>query len=180
MPRPHTVTPTPVTVKVGRQLGRLCAACDIKDQAHFDATVAQQGHPLRELLQFTMSLRVNRHTRRTLTEVDAAFGRPKLARWLSVLLQEAYGLYRTFRTAAAPRRRAPAAAGHSASRRVQRALVRQGGPTPERRTLRERANEYLQWLHGTMQGVSCVIWLDNFFPATLHGQPCAWLPVPEL
>lgn len=162
MPRPSSDTPTPVAVKVGRQLGRLCAACDIKDQAHFDVTLAQQGHPLRELLQFTMSLRVNRHTRRTLAEVDAGFGQAKPPRWLSVLLQEAYGLYRTFRTAAAPRRRAPATGGHQVSRKVQRALVRQGGPTPERRTLRERANEYLQWLHGTMQGVSCVIWLDNF------------------
>ena len=162
MPRPTSVVPP--SVKVGRQLGKLCAACDIRDQSHFDVTVAQPGHPLQELLQFTMSLRVNRHTRRTLTDVSTACRLAKRPRWLSVLLQESYGLYRTFRAAAAPSRRAPAAGVPSPlSRQVQRALTRQGGPKIDRRSFRVRATEYLQWLHGTMQGVSCVVWLDNFF-----------------
>lgn len=162
MPRSHT-TPTPIS-KVGQHLGKLCAACDIKDQTHFNVTVAQVGHPLRGLLQFTLSLRVNRHTRRTMEEVDAALGAAKLARWLSVLLQESYGLYRTFKAAAAPSRRAPAPAGQpQLSRQVQRAFVRQGGPKIDRRSFRVQANHYLQWLDGTMQGVSCVVWLDNFF-----------------
>jgi hypothetical protein len=46
----------PLAAKVGRQFGKLCARCEIKDQAHFDITAAQAGHPLRELLQFALSL----------------------------------------------------------------------------------------------------------------------------
>lgn len=36
-----------------------------------------------------------------------------------------------------------------------------GGPKEE--SFRVKANKYIQWLFSSMEGVSCVVWLDNFF-----------------
>ena len=143
----------------------------------------EDGHPMRGLLLFVLSLRRRRDSPGLYEAVLRILATPETQhpRWVGLLLREVFGVYCALRRAAAPRAQQPRFQPQTATpvgRRVARQLQFHGVHLPRtgKWELSRKATLTLQRLWAAMRGRGVVMWFDNFYkpryvynPARMHG-----------
>ena len=158
-----------VLLQACEELGRVVCAEDVPDRDSFVHLVLIRGHPLEAVLQFALSMRRNRRTRRSLADVHLVLrGEGLFPRWLRDVLNRSFSLYCLLRALAAPQLSRPSAEvlhGPHLSHRLRRLLATPGlfwESRASRASLGERAHQARQQLWDSVPGSGWVMWVDNF------------------
>ena len=156
--------------ETGRRMGQLVKEFFVPGVQDLVQALETDGHPLRTLLLFVLSLRARRHSRGLWTEVLALLGQPSTSRprWFALLMRETFAIYCALRRASAPNSRQPVFHPQTATpvgRQVARQLVFHGVSLPQsaKWMLAREAQRNLRQLWGQMAGRGVVMWFDNFY-----------------
>ena len=163
---------------VGEEVGAICAAEHVSSPEHLQELLSVDGHPLRRLLAMVLHTRFHRNRRYNWRDVMKHLESPwhTLPQWMQQLLTRTYAMYRTIRQAAAPRHRQPplrTRANVLVPRQVRRDLKPAGVHVnvESNKTIKRRANERWTKLWASMEGVSVVMWFDNFYKPKYMANP---------
>ena len=165
---------------MGEDMGALCAAEQVTSVEHLHELLRVEGHPLRRLLAMVLHTRFHNNRRYNWRDAIVELALPwfRVSPWMRQLLGRTYATYRLLRHAAVPRQQQPLLTTKSTvplTREMQRALKPAGVHVTEEstETIKRRANKRWKKLWASMEGVSMVLWFDNFYKPN-------WLTNPNL
>ena len=160
----------------GALLGPIAARTLYADFTAFCTGVAN-GDEVKAFVQFILDCRVEPRNRHRYSTFLCALMRPRIPRWATRALQQAFGVYCVVEPAAKPTAPHPQPLGDLAQtlpREVRRLLARhgvRGDPVLMRQTHRERANIKIAKLWASMSGKQMMVWVDNYYRRRFVANP---------
>jgi hypothetical protein len=155
---------------MGAQLGAVARSTTTTSLSDFTRLCGEADHPFQRLLMVVWAMRRRIEPGHGWDALVAALSTGSTGgRWVRSLVQEAFAMYAVIRRRAAssqPRPRLSADGAHYLPRAVSRLLTSTGMGAlapPRPATLAEQAVSRMAALWDSMAGVSCIMWLDNFY-----------------
>ena len=161
-------SPPSFDATAGDHFGRLAAEHLYNNVQEFTEGFRRMETPV-AFVEFVLSARVNRNTKRRLREALDELNRETFPRWMETALKDAFGMYCMARRCAVPAAVRPEVVPEGSMhvpRRLQRLLTSHGITSQtfsDRRTMKQKADDQRRVVQDSLQGVHSVVWLDNYF-----------------